>query len=124
MDGRFLAVAVLILGAMSQEDRIPYEGVKYKNHEEFVEEIREDLPVGTPEEVVLQYLRSRGIPFSHAKTRDYSVEPAKVEHYILLAVKRIRSRFIFGYTSLRIRVFLSDERCVTRIESDLVVTSW
>ncbi len=128
MANRFVFVGMLLLLAsdstVAKSEQIPYEKVRYKNHKAFVEEIRKDLPVGTPEDSVLEYLRGRGIPFSKAVHPDYSVDPPSEEHYVVFLVRRVRSWFILGYTDLSVRIYLSDERCVSRIESKLVSTSW
>lgn len=124
-----LTVATIYLTLVAPTDltptpeRIRPEDVNYRNYETFVEEIRSDLPVGTPKAEVQSYLASRGIGFSAGWDEDFRVKPPSVEHYVVFLIRRIRNAFIFGYTDLRVSIYLSEDGRVSRIVSKTIETA-
>ena len=101
MTGTSLVLTTLVVMVAQHSppdtERIRPEDVNYRNYEAFVEEIRKDLPVGTPKSMVRDYLARRGLVFSDSRDEDLSFEPPRVEHYIVFTITGIRKAFIFGY---------------------------
>lgn len=111
------------MDSTSASERIRPEDVNYRNYEVFVDEIRSDLPAGTPKDEVQSYLLDRGIGFGNAKDEDVRVSPPRVEHYIVFLIRGIRKMFIFGHTDLQVRIYLSEEGRVSRIEPIIIRTA-
>lgn len=98
----------------SDEKRIKPSDVDIRNYEEFVTQVREDLPAGTTIQQVKKYLSGRGVEYGHAD----------VEGCIKFMIKKIDSAFFIFKTDLQVKIFVTEDNGVSEVKSKLIETAF
>jgi len=113
-----LVLSILSVVAMpisaNEEKRIDASDVNIRNYEKFVEQVENDLPVGTSIQRVKDYLSEEGVKYGHAT----------VEGCIKFMIKKVDSSFFFFKTDLQIKIFVSEDSGVSEIKSRLIETAF
>ncbi|MDZ7925479.1 MAG: hypothetical protein U5M23_15845 [Marinagarivorans sp.] len=105
MNKIILLVSILSVVLMQQanagdEKRIKPSDVNIRNYEDFVSQVREDLPVGTSVQQVKNYLSNRDLEYGYAD----------VEGCIKFMIKKVDSAFFVFKTDLQVKIFVTDEK--------------
>jgi hypothetical protein len=109
-----LSVVLMQQANAGDEKRIKPSDVNIRNYEDYVSQVREDLPVGTPIRQVKQYLSDRGLEYGYAD----------VEGCIKFMIKKVDSAFFVFKTDLQIKIFVTDENGVSEVKSKLIETAF
>jgi hypothetical protein len=109
----FSVVAMAI--SANEEKRINVSDVDIRNYEKFVNQIKNDLPVGTPIQQVKKYLSTRGIGYS---------DVVNDEGNIKFMIKKIYSAFFIFKTDLQVKIFVTDGEGVSEVKSSLIETAF
>ena len=99
----------------SDEKRIKPSDVNIRNYENFISQMRQDLPIGTPIQKVKEYLSVRGIECSDVVDND---------EYIVFIIRKIYSAFFIFKTDLEVRIFVTDDNGVSEVRSKLIETAF
>ena len=94
----------------SNQNWIAPDKVNMKNYKEFLKQIQRDVLVGTSVEDVKEYLSRRNIAFGHVE----------IEGNIKVMIKKVDSKMFIFNKDLQVKIFLSDEKSVSQINSNIV----
>lgn len=110
-----LAAALLPLSYVAAKD-IGVPEITIDNYKEFVEQLKQKLPVGTPREKIELYLTENNFEFGYDFTYD---------RVIVTRIKNIRRYLLFFTTDLSIKFRLNeDKNKLTIIDAELVHTGF
>ena len=110
----FSVMVVMSISAEDEKKRIEAKQVNIRNYEQFIEQLKHDLPVGTSIKDVEAYLLKQKISHSYV--------PNEGSFYVML--KKIYSAFFIFKTDLFIEIFVSEEAGVSEIKHDLIETAF
>ena len=96
------------------QPRIEVDQVTIHNYEQFVSQIKHDLPMGTSLQDVKTYLSDNKIEYGYASQ----------EACIKFMLKKIYSSFFIFNTSLQVKIFVTEEAGVSEIKSELIETAF
>ena len=111
----YLIMSIFILSVSANEEQMRIEAhqVNIDNYEQFVEQIKRELPVGTPIQNVKAYLAENKIKYGYSPQVDY----------LQFMIKKIRSSFFIFNTDLQLKIYFNEKTGVTEIKSRLVRTA-
>jgi hypothetical protein len=109
-----LSLIVMPVSADDKEKRIEASEVNIRNYEQFVGQLKSDLPAGTSLQDVKTYLSNHNISYGHVPQKGY----------IQFMLKKIYSAFFIFNTDLHVEIFVSEENGVSEIKSELIETGF
>ena len=107
-------VVAIPVNAIEKQKRIEPHQVNIRNYEQFIVQIKDDLPLGTSHKGVKSYLSDNNIAYSDV--------PHEGCFYIML--KKIYSEFFIFTTDLWIRIYVNEKNGLTEIKWDLIRTAF
>lgn len=97
----------------ADSERIHPSEVDIDNYERFVEQVTNDLPAGTRQDAVEAYLSAMGVEYGHNVP----------DGCLQFMLKRIYSALFVFNTDLQVRIYVTEEHGVSRVESSLIETA-
>ena len=109
-----VSMVAIPVNADDGQKRMEPHQVNIRNYEQYVEQLKHDLPVGTSFKVVEKYLLDYGIEYGYASS----------EGCLQFMIKKIYSAFFIFVTDLQIKIYVSEETGVSDIKSRLIQTAF
>ncbi len=108
-----LSAMIMTIGANGEQKRIAIDDVNIRNYEQFIEQLKIDLPEGTSFESVKSYLALHKIKYGYASA----------ESCIKFMRKKVRSSFFIFNTDLQVKIFVSEGAGVKEVKYELIETA-
>lgn len=111
----FSSVLVTIpVNAAEGQKRIEPPQVNIRNYEQFIAQLKDDLPPGTSFRDVEKYLSNNKLDYGYASS----------EGCLQFMINRIYSAFFIFKTDLQVKIYVTEETGVTEIKSRLIETAF